>query len=70
MNEIQEVKAQISELDRKAVELQAKRFTATMRLSVLLAQAAKANPPVESGKQLSKFYDAEFGGNGFEENGI
>jgi chorismate mutase len=65
---IEEVKARISELDRRIVELQSARFTASMRLSVLLAQAAKASATPEPGKQLSTWFDEKYepGVTGFE----
>jgi hypothetical protein len=50
------------------VELQSARFTASMRLSVLLAQAAKASATPEPGKQLSTWFDEKYepGVTGFE----
>jgi hypothetical protein len=64
---IETVKSKLGNIDQQIINLQAERFTTSMRLSVLLAQAAKAQPLVESSKQLSTFYDAKFGGSGFEE---
>jgi len=39
----------------------------SLRLSAALARHARTHQPEESSKQLSKFYDSEFGGTGFEE---
>jgi hypothetical protein len=43
MTAIQEVKARIAAIDRQMIELQAQRFSASLYLSVLLAQDARAN---------------------------
>ncbi len=65
---IEHVKAQIGEIDRQMVELQSTRFNAVMRLSALLAQAAKAAaaaPPAATVQP--RWYDSGFGGSGFED---
>jgi len=64
---IQEARARLDAIDAEINLLQTERFSTRLRLSALLAQAAKAQPLVESSKQLSTFYDVKFGGSGFEE---
>ncbi len=67
---IEKIKNRIDHIDKVMGELTTERFLLGCRHALLLKQAALANPPIESGKQFSEFYDANFGGTGFEENAL
>jgi hypothetical protein len=68
MTEIEELKSRISTIDAEIVKLSNERLLAGLRHSLLLKQAALANPPVESQKQFSTWADAKHapGRTGFE----
>jgi hypothetical protein len=65
--EISTVKSYISEIDKKVVELQAERFTATLRLSALLARAAKDRVDPAFAVQRTRSSNEPVGGSGFAE---
>jgi hypothetical protein len=65
---IQSCKEKIGQIDKRMLELQSERFTAQMRLSLLLAQAAKDNPPVAPAMRQPDWYDQHVGGSGFEDS--
>lgn len=58
---IQEVKARVDCIDGEITALQCERFSLALRLSVLLAQNARSNPPMESQKQRAILSEDKFG---------
>jgi len=61
MNEIQELKNRIDQIDREIGNLQNERLLKGVRFSFLLKQEAQASPQVESTKQFSKWFDDDYG---------
>jgi hypothetical protein len=65
MSEIDEVKERITAIDQQMGVLQNERLLLGLRFALLLKQTAGPTPP-PTPRGETQFYDAAFGGSGFE----